>query len=94
MKNFHSRIMLALIAITLLGQPAATAAESQVISYPFPRDLPASSRFHVTVDGQPVFTHAAEVADFAMFAIRGPVEVTVASALLLSVIVSSLFAAE
>jgi hypothetical protein len=77
MKKFYRRIMLALIAIALLGQPAATAAESQVISYPFPRDLPASSRFHVTVDGQPVFTHAAEVADFAMFAIRGPVQVTV-----------------
>jgi hypothetical protein len=28
------------------------------------------------VDGQPVFTHATAVADFAMFAIRGPVQVT------------------
>ena len=78
MKNFASRILLVLAALTLLDQRTATAAESQVIAYPFPAGLPPPNRFHVTVDGQPVFTHAAEVADFAMFAIRGPVQVTVA----------------
>ena len=78
MKNLAGRIILALAAVAILGQPSATAAESQVIVYPFPAGLPASHRFHVTVNGQPMFTHAAEVADFAMFAIRGPVQVTVA----------------
>jgi hypothetical protein len=78
MKNFAGRIISLMAVLTLLGQPSATGAESQVITYPFPADLPASSRFHVTVDGQPVFTHAAEVADFTMFAIRGQVQVTVA----------------
>lgn len=78
MKNFRGRITLLLAVLTLLGQSSAIGAESQVITYPFPAGLPASSRFHVTVDGQPVFTHAAEVADFAMFAIRGTVQVTVA----------------
>ena len=59
MNKLASLITLLLALPTVLGQGAATGAEAQVISYPFPRDLPASSRFHVTVDGQPVFTHAA-----------------------------------
>lgn len=78
MKHFRTRMLFGLAALTLLGQIPATATELQVIPYPFPQDLPVSSRFSVTVDRQPVFTHAAEVADFAMFAIRGPVQVRIA----------------
>ena len=78
MNKLASRITLLLALPTVLGQGAAIGAESQVISYPFPQELPASGRFNVTADGQPVFTHAAEVADFAMFAIRGPAQVTIA----------------
>ena len=78
MKDFAIRITLLLAVLTLLGQSAASGAQSQVITYPFPAGLPASNRFHVTVDEKAVFTHAAEVADFAMFAIRPPVQVTVA----------------
>ncbi len=77
MKTFASRIFLVLAALTLLDQRSDTAAESPDIACPFPAGLLASQRFHVTVNGLPVFTHAAEVADFAMFAIRGPVQVTV-----------------
>ncbi len=77
MKTFGNRILLVLAVATLLNRPSACGAEPQVITYPFPEDLPASGRFDVSVDGQPVFTHATEVADFAMFAIRGPVQVTV-----------------
>ena len=65
------------LALVLWARPSLAATDSQVIAYPFPAGLPASSRFQITVDGHAVFTHAAEVADFAMFAIRGPVEVTV-----------------
>ncbi|MCY2987891.1 MAG: hypothetical protein NTY19_08530 [Planctomycetota bacterium] len=78
MKRFASCIFLVLAALILLDQRTATAVESPVIAYPFPVGPPTSNWFHVTVDGQPVFTRAAEVADFAMFAIRGPVQVTVA----------------
>jgi len=67
----------ALASLLFVRLPSAAATDSPAILYPFPAGLPASSRFQVTVDGQAVFTHAAEVADFAMFAIRGPVQVTV-----------------
>ena len=77
MQNFIHRSILVLAASAVLGQAAVTAADSLVIAYPFPAGLPASQRFHVAVNGQPMFTHAAEVADFAMFAIREPVQVTV-----------------
>ena len=70
-------LALALAALLLRGSLALAAADSPLVVYPFPPGLPASSRFQITVDGQAVFTHAAEVADFAMFAIRGPVQVTV-----------------
>ncbi len=77
MKNLARCLILFSLSPTLLAQPSAAAEKSQVITYPFPEDLSASDRFHVSVDGQPVFTHATEVADFAMFAIRGRVQVTV-----------------
>jgi hypothetical protein len=80
MKDLALHIILALAALALPSQTSATAAESPLITYPFPEGLPASTRFHVTVDGKAVFTHAAAVADFAMFAMRGPVQVTVACA--------------
>jgi hypothetical protein len=70
MKNLVRCLILFSLSPTLLAQPSAAAEKSQVITYPFPEDLSASDRFHVSVDGQPVFTHATEVADFAMFAIR------------------------
>jgi hypothetical protein len=77
MKKLTHCLILLSLASTMLSQPSAAAEKSQVITYPFPEDISASERFHVTVDGQPVFTHATEVADFAMFAIRGAVQVTV-----------------
>lgn len=55
-----------------------TARNNRVITYPFPAGIPASSQFRVTVNGQAQFVHAAEVADFASFAIIAPVEVTIA----------------
>jgi len=78
MKSLARCLILFLLAPTLLAQASAAAKKSQVVTYPFPEDLAASERFHVTVAGKPVFTHATEVADFAMFAIRGSVGVTVA----------------
>jgi len=78
MKSLARGLILFLLAPTLLAQPSAAAEKSLVVTYPFPDDLAASEQFHVTVAGKPVFTHATKVADFAMFAIRGPVQVTIA----------------
>jgi len=66
--NFVFGQALLLVVLPLLGRSPAAAAESNVITYPFPAGLPDSNRFYVTANGLPVFTHAAEVADFAMFA--------------------------
>ena len=78
MKSLDRCLILFLPASTLLAQPSAAAEQSQVVTYPFPDYLATSERFHVTVAGEPVCTHATKVADFAMFAIRGSVQVTVA----------------
>ena len=78
MKKLARCLILFSLTSTLLVQPSLASEKSQVITYPFPDDIAASERFHVTVAGKPVFTHATEVADFAMFAICGPVQVTVA----------------
>ncbi len=77
MKTFARCLILFLTVPALSTQLSAASEKSQVITYPFPGDLPASERFHVSVAGEPVFTHATEVADFSMFAIRGSVQVTV-----------------
>ncbi len=66
-----------LCVVVLLAAPPAAAQDRSVITYPFPPDLPDSGRFQVLVEGLPVVTHQAEVADLAMFAMRGPVEVVV-----------------
>lgn len=78
MKKSRYRIILALAVLALQNMLSASGDEPLVVAYPFPEELPVSDRFQVSVDGQRVFTHATEVADFAMFAIRGPVQVTVA----------------
>jgi hypothetical protein len=55
MNKFGNCIILVLAVLKLLNGFSAIGAEQHVITYPFPEDLPASERFHITVDGQPLF---------------------------------------
>ena len=50
---------------------------ANVIPYPFPPGMPESVDCEVKVDGTPVFVHRTEVADVALFAVRGACEVRV-----------------
>ncbi|MFZ5831165.1 MAG: hypothetical protein ACOY3P_13830, partial [Planctomycetota bacterium] len=49
-------------ATAVLLCSAAHASAANVTVYPAPRDYPASSRFRVTVEGQPSHVYNAEVA--------------------------------
>lgn len=81
MPTVHRQLWAVLLSSWLvplaLTTEVAMGATSPVQVYPFSPELPASTHYSVQVKGEPVFVHAAEVADFACFAIGGPVTVSV-----------------
>jgi hypothetical protein len=57
------------------SSPSSATADAGLVTYTYPRSCPQSKVFTVRVNGEPVFVHHTNVADFAAVECSGAINV-------------------